>query len=920
MELFALSQDVAALEASLFSLEGKSRLSVLIALAWALRQRDCQRTIVLADEAEALLNQDAIDGVELQVEVRLQMARLLLIRGEVSWLFADLDLAETQAKHAMKIFLRLENYLGAGDAKWLMASIWLDRGNVQSHGEWLELAIEDYRGGGDVLRVAIGTARSLHFAAFFDGPATSMRIAQLFDSTRPHPPAVMAWLGSAIALVTGLGNNQASAIKGFSQAHLAAIESGQLRQAILNASNGADAFATLGDLDAALEWDELALGLARKAGWPSMIGNTLMQTGNVLRLLGRYSEAKAALREAKLMMQGLTSSKSFTMALQYLGDLALSAGDPEAALDHFRQVEDRLTVNGEAYFLLRCWRGQANALCRLAQPHAAMAKVAAVLELARGGNSADEEINALRIYAELYLQYPLPAPVGMRAASGALHYLTQALAVAATIEGYTLPSDLLDEVACAYAAAGDYQQAYLNSRAAADARDNKRLVDARHRAVAMQVRQETERAQAEAQHHRQRSVNDAKRNAALQEAISTLEILGLVGRELTACLDAEAVFATFYRHTKQLLKVTSFSISLIDQSSQLLQGTFCIEKGERFTLASVAIDHPIAHIARCARERKEINVDMTQASSGVDLIPGAIGSLSLLFLPLLIGDRLLGVMAIQSNVAKAYGERECAIFRTLCAYGAIALDNAGAYSLAESAQRKASSALVELGEARKKLADHAEWLAEEVSKATNEISQRERETVFRLSKAAEYRDRETGAHILRMAHYSQLIARGLGLSVADQELILEAAPMHDIGKVGITDNILLMPGKLNGDEFEMMKQHALYGYEILKESSSQILQAGAAIARGHHEKFDGSGYPYGLMGEDIPIFSRIVAVADVFDALTSERPYKKAWTLDAAADFLSANAGTHFDPACVITFFDHWDEVLLIRERFKDHH
>ncbi len=920
MELFALSQAVAALEARLFSLEGKARLEVLIALAWALRQRDCPRALALTDEAEALLGHAMIDGVDTQLDGQAHMARLLLIRGEVNWLFADLDLAETQAKLALESFNRFGDHVGAGDAKWLLASVWLDRGNVHSHGEWLELAIEDYRAGGDVLRVAIGTARSLHFAAFLDGPATSIRIAQLFDPTQAHPPAVMAWLGSAIALVTGLGSNQASAIKGFSQAHLAAIESGQLRQAILNASNGADAFATLGDLDAALEWDEHALGLARKAGWPSMIGNTLMQTGNVLRLLGRYSEAKAILREAKLMMQGLTSSKSFTMALQYLGDLALSSGDPEAALDHFRQVEERLTAHGEPYFLLRCWRGQANALCRLAQPQAAMAKVAAVLELARKGNSTDEEINALRIYAELYLQYPLPTPHGMSAASGALHYLTQALAVAATIEGYTLSSDLLDEVAAAYAAAGDYQQAYMNSRAAAAARDNKHLVDARNRAVAMQVRQETERAQAEAQHHRQRAVNDAKRNAALQEAIATLEALGLVGRELTACLDAEAVFATFYRHVKQLLKVTSFSISLIDESNQLLQGTFCVEKGEAKKIASVAIDHPISHTARCARERREINVDMTQDFSDVDLIPGSIDSLSLLFSPLLIGNRLLGVMAIQSTVAKAYGERECAIFRTLCAYGAIALDNAGAYSLAESAQRKASMALIELGDARKKLADRAEWLAQEVSKATNEITQRERETVFRLSKAAEYRDRETGAHILRMAHYSQLIARGLGLSVADQELLLEAAPMHDIGKVGITDNILLMPGRLNGDEFEVMKQHALYGYEILKESSSQILQAGAAIARGHHEKFDGSGYPYGLMGEDIPIFSRIVAVADVFDALTSERPYKKAWTLEAAADFLSANAGTHFDPACVITFLDHWDEVLAIRERFKDHH
>lgn len=226
--------------------------------------------------------------------------------------------------------------------------------------------------------------------------------------------------------------------------------------------------------------------------------------------------------------------------------------------------------------------------------------------------------------------------------------------------------------------------------------------------------------------------------------------------------------------------------------------------------------------------------------------------------------------------------------------------------------------MLHLSNARRKLADHAAWLADEVRKATEVILQRERDTVFRLCKAAEYRDPETGAHILRMAHYSQLIARNLGLSVEDQELLLEAAPMHDIGKVGISDNILLKPGRLDEAEFEVMKQHAAFGYELLKNSTSRVLQAGAEIALGHHEKFDGSGYPNGLAGGAIPIFSRIVAVADVFDALTSERPYKKAWTLEEAVDFLNAGAGSHFDPQCVQAFLNAFDDVLAIRDRYQE--
>jgi putative two-component system response regulator len=210
------------------------------------------------------------------------------------------------------------------------------------------------------------------------------------------------------------------------------------------------------------------------------------------------------------------------------------------------------------------------------------------------------------------------------------------------------------------------------------------------------------------------------------------------------------------------------------------------------------------------------------------------------------------------------------------------------------------------------------WLAEEVRLATAEVVARERETVIRLCRAAEFRDPETGAHILRMAHYSWLIARQLGFPLADQDLLLEAAPLHDIGKVGIADKILLKPGRLDADEFEIMKQHAIFGHELLQGSASRVLQAGANIARGHHEKFDGSGYPSGLAGENIPIFSRIVAVADVFDALTSERPYKSAWTLDAASEFLRQGAGFHFDPACVNAFFAVWEDAMGIRDRFKE--
>ena len=209
-------------------------------------------------------------------------------------------------------------------------------------------------------------------------------------------------------------------------------------------------------------------------------------------------------------------------------------------------------------------------------------------------------------------------------------------------------------------------------------------------------------------------------------------------------------------------------------------------------------------------------------------------------------------------------------------------------------------------------------LREAVIRKTADIVAREQETIARLARAAEFRDPETGAHIVRMAHYSQLIARHLGLDAEQCDRILSAAPMHDIGKVGTPDHILLKPGRLTEDELVIMRQHPRIGHDILKGSSSPMIQMAAQIALTHHEKFDGSGYPDGTAGEAIPLVGRIVAVADVFDALTSPRPYKEAWDLDRAIDFIRDGRGAHFDPACVDAFLALMPEVLLIRERFKD--
>ncbi|MHB8697741.1 MAG: HD domain-containing phosphohydrolase [Sulfuricaulis sp.] len=212
----------------------------------------------------------------------------------------------------------------------------------------------------------------------------------------------------------------------------------------------------------------------------------------------------------------------------------------------------------------------------------------------------------------------------------------------------------------------------------------------------------------------------------------------------------------------------------------------------------------------------------------------------------------------------------------------------------------------------------AKWLEERVTIATNEISRREQETIMRLAKAGEYRDEETGNHVIRMAKYSYYIAKRLGLSDAEAHLIEIAAPMHDIGKIGIPDNILRKPGKLDPNELKVMKTHATIGHEILKDSPSAYLRMGAIIALGHHEKCDGTGYPGALAGDQIPLAARIVAVADVFDALSSNRPYKKAWPIDEAVQFIRSQRGKHFDPKCVDAFEHEIEVIVSIRQTLQD--
>jgi putative two-component system response regulator len=201
---------------------------------------------------------------------------------------------------------------------------------------------------------------------------------------------------------------------------------------------------------------------------------------------------------------------------------------------------------------------------------------------------------------------------------------------------------------------------------------------------------------------------------------------------------------------------------------------------------------------------------------------------------------------------------------------------------------------------------------------TEELWKTRLQVIQRLGRASEYKDNETGMHVIRMSHFSEILAKAYGFSDEDAELLLHAAPMHDLGKIGIPDSIMLKPGRLTEEEFSIMKTHPQIGADILGDEDSDLISLAKVVALTHHEKWDGSGYPNGLVGENIPIEGRIVAVADVFDALTSKRPYKDPWSVEETIRYMKEQSGKHFEPKLIELLEQKLEDILAIKEQFKD--
>jgi signal transduction histidine kinase len=683
MELFAHNDEVVRLETALPLQKGEARILGLLALAWYLRQSDSHRSLLLLEQLASLLENVSLPDIE---RVRIE-SRTRLVQAEIKWLTTDLNSAVALAETALQHFTALQDYQGCADSYWLLGAIAIDKGDSGRSTQARSAAVSAARASGDQVRIDIAEAAIACSEALRNPKQAWQNWGQRFWPEMPGvAPAAQVWIYDFLAIVEFMQSDFGRAAGYWMHTYEASMSTGQIRRAVVTATNIGDAFNSLNEHHGALDWMQRGLNLARQYAWSGSLGICLAQTGETLRRLGRYDAAQELLQEALIQLSPLASSRNYATALAYIGELKLAQGEFEEALQMYQEFQRRAEVLNQADFETRAQRGQAQALLHLGQPDAALAAANAAFALAQMHQSNFRQIDALSVLAEIYAKYTLPDPPDMQAESAPLHFLLLAQKISAGIVGYNVNGDLQDLLANEYARLGQFENAYQIAMQAKQERMKTQTEEANHRAVALQVQQQTERVRADLAHHRQLAIAEAKRAEVLQQTTITLECLSAVGQEITAQLDRDAVFQVLNRYAHSLMEVNSFMIYLLDPGGDSVSRVFGIEDGNLIQNDTISLSEKSSNTVRCLCERRELLQDFAPNDAMPKLIPGTLGTLTALFSPVMVGDRVLGVLSVQAMRRFAFGERERLVFRTLCAYGAIALDNAYAYQQLQVAQ------------------------------------------------------------------------------------------------------------------------------------------------------------------------------------------------------------------------------------------
>ena len=639
--------------------------------AWYLRQHDPVQSAQAVLAAQAMLaNEDLV--LPTTARIRTQ-ARLLLVQAESHWLQADFETAQALAHDALALDNTVDDQTVHADANFLLSQVHSNNGNLTQRDACLERAVDAATLGQDSERIDFLEATQARYASLRDTRQALVRWGQRFSKAPQNlPPSVAPAVHNFLGTIKYNTGHFAEALQHLNLSFEGACETGQIVTAVTAAVNAGNTYVGLNDHEAALEWLNKGLDLARAHSWPLTLGPCLRQIGEIMRIMGRLDVAQTQLDEALQVFAPLQNSRNFSMVLAALGDLAMDQGDFGRARALFVEKITRAKAMGQLDQEIEGQLGLARALMGVQNMGEAQFAISRALTLAQGQGATMMVISALRLLAQLHRAW------GHREES--LKYLEQALSVARTIVGYLLPGELLHELADEYAHVGRFEEAYQTAVAAGQARERVLTQDAANRATAMQVRLDTERSRAESEFHRRHAEAEGRRAELLQQTSDTLALLGTIGQEITSQLDKEGVFACIERHVHGLLDASSFTIYLMDADGQGLTSVYDMEEGRRLPSDHVRLNDARSFSARCVRERTELLIDFSDPGLQVNYVPGTLATLSALFAPLTVANRILGVMTIQSTRAHAYGDNARLVFRTLCAYAAIALDNAVAYA------------------------------------------------------------------------------------------------------------------------------------------------------------------------------------------------------------------------------------------------